>query len=160
RRDLAAGFRESEGDRRVRLALEKPIPVDISGSSVESTVAYLRQVTGVQIYPDWKALDLINVRPEDEVTVNLGAVPAEIALERILEQLGTSDYERPRYSIEDGILVISSDQALRKRTITIVYDIRDLLFQVPYFDNAPEFDLNAAIQQGNQVGGMGGGGGG
>jgi len=160
RRDLAAGFRESDSDKQVRLALERPIPVDISGGSTfEQVVAYLKQVTGVQVYADWKALDLINVRKDDSIELTLGQSKGMSALERVLEQLG-SDFERPQFSIENGMLIISSDAALRKRTATIVYDIRDLLFQVPYFDNAPQFDLESAINQGNSGGGGGGGSGG
>jgi hypothetical protein len=41
-----------------------------------------------------------------------------------------------------------------------MYPIRDLLFEPPYFDNAPDFNLSAAIEQGGQQGGQGGGGGG
>ena len=34
-----------------------------------------------------------------------------------------------------------------------LYDVSDLLYLVPDFDNAPEFDLQSAIQQGGQGGG-------
>ncbi|MFO0873551.1 MAG: hypothetical protein U0575_06215 [Phycisphaerales bacterium] len=160
RRGMAAGFRESDADRGIRVALDKTIPVDIAaGSTMEQVVAYLKQVTGVPVWADWKALDLINVKKDDPIELNLGQASGMTALERVLDQLG-SDGDRPQFSIENGMLIISSDAALRKRVVTIVYDIRDLLFQVPYFDNAPEFDLDSAINQGNQGGGAGGGTGG
>ena len=50
------------------------------------------------------------------------------------------------WTVEDGVIVVSSAEQLRKKTLTIVYDIRDLLFEVPYFDNAPDFNLGAALQ--------------
>ncbi|HMN96081.1 MAG TPA: hypothetical protein PKC43_01390 [Phycisphaerales bacterium] len=158
RRTFAAGFRESDSDRQVRLALERTIPVDIGqGSTFEQVVAYIRQVAEVPVYVDWKALDLIGVGRSDPVELHLGRTSGMIALERILEQVGTSDFERPQFSIEKGMLVISSEASLRKKTMTLVYDIRDLLFQVPYFDNAPRFDIDSAIRQGNQaVAGAGG----
>jgi len=159
RRDYAAGFRESDIDRQARLALERPIPIDIAGSTFGDVVAYLRQVTGVQIHADWRNLDLDSgIRPEDEVTISLGQVTGLQAITRILEQI--SQEPPAQYTIEDGMLIISSEQALRKRTFLVVYDIRDLLFQVPYFDNAPEFDIEAAGEQGGGRGGQGGGGGG
>lgn len=160
RRDLAAGFRETDADRAVRMALAKTMPVDISpGTTFEQVVAYFKQVAQVPVYADWKALDLINVRRDDQVELHLGTVPGDRALAAILDQLG-NEFERPQYSIEGGMLVISSDSALRKRVVTIVYDIRDLLFQVPYFDNAPEFDLASSIAQSNAGGVRGGGTGG
>jgi general secretion pathway protein D len=57
-------------------------------------------------------------------------------------------------------VTISSDEALRKHTLTIVYDIRDLLFEVPYFGNAPDLDLSTAFAQTGSAGGGGFGGGG
>src|SRR5690606_24738933 len=41
-------------------------------------------------------------------------------------------------------------------TVLETYDIRDLIFVVPDFDNAPEFDLQSAV---SAAGGGGGGGG-
>ena len=158
RRDAAAGFRETEANRRAMMELDKTIAVNFKNNSLEQTIAYMEQVTGLEIYPDWKALDLIGIRPDTEVDLQLGQVAAESALKRVLEQVG-DDLDRPEFAIEDGVVVISSDEALRKKVLTIVYDIRDLLFEVPYFDNAPKFDLNSAINQGGQGGGGGGGGG-
>jgi hypothetical protein len=39
---------------------------------------------------------------------------------------------------------MTRNQAVRKPVVK-VYDIRDLLFEVPNFDNAPDFDLNSAL---------------
>jgi type II secretory pathway component GspD/PulD (secretin) len=162
RRTGAAGYVESESDRRTRASLSQAVSVDFTNNDLDQVVAYLRSTTGLQFYADWKALDFIGVEKEDQVNLKIGEVPAEVALQRILEQLG-DESDRPQWAIEDGVVVISSNEALRKKVATIVYDIRDLLFEVPYFDNAPEFDLESAVNQGNQGGqggGSGGGGGG
>ena len=34
-----------------------------------------------------KALDTIGIRPEDEITLELGRIQADVALRRVLEQL-------------------------------------------------------------------------
>src|SRR5690606_28067651 len=48
---------------------------------------------------------------------------------------------------------------LRRTTDTRVYDIRDLLVQVPNFDNAPRFDLESVLDSDrNNRGGSGGSG--
>jgi type II secretory pathway component GspD/PulD (secretin) len=159
RRDAAAGFRETEENRRAMVQLEKNVPVNFKNTALEDVIGYLEEVTGVEFYPDWKALDLIGIRQDTEVELDLGQISADAALQRILEQVG-DDLDRPEFAVEDGVVVISSDEALRKKTVTIVYDIRDLLFEVPYFDNAPEFDLNSSLAQGGGAGGGGGGAGG
>ncbi|MGA1056500.1 MAG: hypothetical protein ACO3Y3_02260, partial [Phycisphaerales bacterium] len=157
RRDGAAGWSEPVVNREAMSKLGKTISVNFNNNEFEQVVTFLRSVTGVQIYPDWKALDAIGIRPSTEVSLEMNDVPAANVIKRVLEQVG-DDFERPEFSVEEGVVVISSDAALRKKVVTIVYDIRDLLFEVPYFDNAPDFNLNSAIQQGGA--GQGGGGGG
>ncbi|MDA0297047.1 MAG: hypothetical protein O3A31_13895, partial [Planctomycetota bacterium] len=163
RRDAAAGFRETEENRRAMSTLGKTVAVNFKNNSLDQVFAYMKNVTGLEIYPDWKALDLIGIRPDTEVDLELGQISTDAALKRILEQVG-DDLDRPEFAVEDGVVVISSDEALRKKTVTIVYDIRDLLFEVPYFDNAPEFDLSSSLSSsgggGGGGGGQGGGGGG
>jgi general secretion pathway protein D len=159
RRTHEIGFRESAANRRVSQVLSQTrIPVDFAGNSFEQVADYLTRVTSENIYVDWKALSFIGVDRDDEVNLQLNDVSAAVALDRILEQVG-DELDRPQWAIQDGIVTISSDEALRKHTVTIVYDIRDLLFEVPYFGNAPELDLSAAFNQTAGVGGGFGGGG-
>jgi type II secretory pathway component GspD/PulD (secretin)/tetratricopeptide (TPR) repeat protein len=157
-RTNAGGFRESAADMRINQALAATrIPIDFNGHTFEQAVAFLRDVSGVEIYPDWKALELIGIDRTEPITLQLQDVTIEAALQRIMEQLG-DDLDRPEFAVQDGMVVIASDEALDKRVITVVYDIRDLLFEVPYFDNAPQLDLEAALGQVNSTGGGGGGG--
>ena len=162
-RDRASGYRESAVNRQAMAAMQKAVSVNFNNNQLDQVFSYMNQVSGVEFYPDWKALETIGVRPEDPITLTLDNVPAEVALKRVVEQLG-DESDRPDYSVEDGVVVVSSSEQLRKKTITIVYDIRDLLFEVPYFDNAPDFNLSSALSQGGQGqgggGGTGGGGGG
>lgn len=156
-RDRASGYRESAANRQAMAALQKAYSFNFNNNSLDQVFSYMNSVTGVEFYPDWKALEAIGVRQEDTVSLTIDNVPAEVALKRVVEQLG-DEGDRPDYSIEDGSVVVSSSEQLRKKTITIVYDIRDLLFEVPYFDNAPDFNLSSALSQGGQQGGSGGGG--
>ena len=158
-RDRASGYRESVANRQAMAAMNKAVSVNFNNNQLDQVFSYMNQVSGVEFYPDWKALDAIGVRPEDTISLTLENVPAEVALKRVIEQLG-DETERPDFAVEDGVVVVSSNEQLRKKTITIVYDIRDLLFEVPYFDNAPDFNLSSALSQGNQQGGQGGGQGG
>jgi len=157
-RERASGYRESTVNRQAMVAMQKPVSVNFRNNTIEQVFAFMNEVSGVDFYPDWKALEAVGIRSDDTVTLSLDNVPGEVALKRVIEQLG-DDGSRPDYSVEDGVIVVSSPDMLRKKTLTIVYDIRDLLFEVPYFDNAPDFSLSSALQQGNQ-GGQGGGGGG
>lgn len=160
RRTGAAGWLEPDSNRRVSRALsDNRIPVvDFDGVPLEKAVAYLREVTDVQFLPEWRSLDAIGISRNDTVTLQLKNVAVKTVLERLLDDLG-DDWSKPAYTIDDGLVVISSDTALRKRTVPIAYDIRDLLFEVPYFDNAPMIDLsgrNGESGRRGQGGGVGG----
>ncbi len=162
RRTHEAGFRESAANFQVSESLAQTrLPVDFDRNTFEQVIGFMQQVTGLNVYVDWKALEFIGVDRQDEVSLRLADVSAATTLDRILEQVG-DDVDRPQWAIQDGIVTISSDEALRKHTMTIVYDIRDLLFQVPYFDNAPVLELSTALSQTASYaggGGLGGGGG-
>lgn len=149
RRTTDAGFVDNEPNRRVAAAFEQVLPVvEFQGQTFAQVLDYLRNVTQSNIHPDWKSLDFIGVSPNDRV--NLAAlrnVTAQTVLTRVLDQLG-DDIQRPRYAVRDGMLVISSEDQLRKHVVTLTYDIRDLLFEVPYFDNAPVMDLDAVLNGG------------
>ncbi|MHC4415854.1 MAG: type II secretion system protein GspD [Planctomycetota bacterium] len=158
RRTHEAGFRESAANRRVaRVLSETRIPIDFTGNTFDQVVAFLGQVTGLNFYVDWKALDFMGVDRQEQISLHLADVSVASALDRVLEQVGNG-LDRPQWAIQDGIVSIASEEALRQHTVTIVYDIRDLLFEVPFFGNAPQLDLSSALNQGG--GGFGGSGGG
>lgn len=155
-----SGWRDTPVDRKVVQVLsDKRTPLDFVDVPFDQAIDFLQKVSGVTIYVDWKSLELIGVRREDPVTLTLGEVPIGTAMARVLEQVG-DDLDRPKFDVQDGIVSVTSDEALRKRTVTVIYDIRDLLFEVPMFDNAPDFNINAAFSSGGGGGGGGGRGGG
>jgi type II secretory pathway component GspD/PulD (secretin)/tetratricopeptide (TPR) repeat protein len=148
RRTDLGGLAETPENRYVaRVLSDTRVPVvDFTGNRFEDVVRYLGTVSGKNIYVDWKALDFIGVGPDDAVTLSLNDVSVENVLDRVLQQLGDG-YDRPQWSIQDGIVSVSSEESLRRNTATLVYDIRDLLFEVPYFGNAPDMDLARAMSQ-------------
>jgi len=162
RRTHEAGFAESVANRRVARVLNHTrIPVDFQRNTFGQVANFLSQVSGENIYVDWRALDFIGVSADDEITLQLNDITLSAALDRVLEQVG-DDLDRPQWAIQDGMVTISSEQALRQHTVTVVYDIRDLLFKVPYFGNAPELDLGSALSRAgaaarNSSGGFAGG---
>jgi len=147
RRTSDAGYFETDANRRVAAALDDGVihNVTFENNTVEQVLAYMEQVTDQNIVADWKSLEFIGVYPDNRVNLSLKNVPPRILLERVLDQLGEQT-DRPEFAIQDGLLVISTDDAIRQHVFTKVYDISDLLFEVPYFDNAPTMDLDEALR--------------
>jgi uncharacterized membrane protein YgcG len=104
------------------------------------------------------------IDPEMEVTLALEGVPALTALERMLEYCGGD--QPTTWQLRDGFIEAGTKDRLNAPNARELrmYPIRDLLFEPPNFDNAPDFNLSAALAQGGQQqgqgGGQGGGGGG
>lgn len=149
-------YAESEANRAVLANMDTTkMPVEFNDNAFEDVVGFIGSTTGIDIDVDWESLADIGVDPDTPVALKLNSVTINVLLDRVLSKV--SDPTLPAgWAVQDGILTIASEEVLRLNTVLETYDIRDLIFVVPDFDNAPEFDLANAIQQ---TGGGGGGGG-
>ncbi|MGI9014297.1 MAG: hypothetical protein ACR2GY_08615 [Phycisphaerales bacterium] len=150
RRTSDAGFVDTDANRRVAMAIEQDMPrADYQGHQLHQVLAHIGSFTNINLHVDWQALEYLGIHPTDAVTLNLVDVPVRTVVERVLGQLGDGTMDHPVYAIQDGLLVISSQEEIRKHVVTLVYDISDLLFDVPYFDNAPSLDLDKEVRNNN-----------
>ena len=118
--------------------------------------------------PDWNALTgrtnplahHAKARPEALITVKVKNQTALALIEAVLEQADRESglSESTWQFTKAGAFEFGPKERLNRRTELVVYDITDMLTEVPNYDNAPEFDLNTIFQQGGQTGGGGGGG--
>ncbi len=135
--------------------------LDFRDQPARDVVNYLRNLLGIPIVGRWmddragEGLD-----PDAPITLRVENQPALRVLEMVLEQL--EEYEETGWQLRDGFVEIGTKNRLAARAAQEIryYPIRDLLFEPPRFDNAPDFDLNQALQQGGSGGGGGGGRGG
>ncbi len=142
RKRFSAGeMSESEKDRRARKKLQRVIRnVDFSGIALENVLNFLRDVTGANIVPNWEVLAGRNVTRKTQVTAEkLSEVTGQTLLEIVLENVGGTQVQLG-YVIEDGIVKISTSDALRTKVKTRVYDIRDLIIPIPDFEG-PSMDI-------------------
>lgn len=158
RRGDVQSFVESEADRRVLATLEATrIPATFQDNALEDVLSFIATVVNVNLDVDWEALRDIGIERDSEVTLELREVPARVVLDRVLSKVSPDSFSRAGWAITDGILVVSSDDQLRENTFIVIYDIRDLLYEVPDFSNVPTLDLDQILQQSGQQGGGGGG---
>ncbi len=135
--------------RRNRLygALDTRIPVDFREDPFEQVIERLAENHRMNIIVNWA--DLKRVGVERTVPIDL-SLPKEISLKRVLtEVLGQAGggVAEIGYDVSDEAIEIASRETLDQRTVTAIYDINDLLFEVPMFTNAPETDLAKATRQ-------------
>lgn len=157
RRGEPSAFTESEADRRVLAEMDsKRIPASFTDNRLADVVEFIATVTNLNIDVDWESLADIGVDRDDLVTLNLQPLPARVIMDRVLEKVSPDSFSRASWAVQDGIVVVASDQALRQNTFIVIYDVRDLLFEVPSFTNAPTLDLDSVLDQGQGGGGGGG----
>lgn len=145
---------DSEANRVTREKLQQPIPVDFRANQLANVMEYLRNVTGANFVVQWRALEAAGITKETPITMQLNNVAAERALRLILDEAG-GDLVKLSYSVDEGVVVVATAEFLAAKTEIRTYDIRDLILQVPNFEQAPTFDLT---QVASDQGGGGGGG--
>lgn len=157
RRGEMQAFREPPENQSVLAKLDQPVQqARFADATIEQVVQFVEAISQLNIDVDWASLEEIGVDRSTPVSLNLSRVPIRTVLDRVLDKVSPDRLSRAAWAVNDGILQIASDEALRKNTILAIYDIRDLLIEVPDFDNAPEFDLSQVLQSNQGGGGRGG----
>jgi hypothetical protein len=154
---ILPGFRNSTAlaaPSSARQALELTLPeVNFDNISISSAIDFLRDVSGANIHPNWKALEEAGIGKDTNVNVRLRAVSLRKVLNLILNEAGHGS--NLAFYIDQNVIEITTRELADKDMITKVYPVQDLLLDVPDFDqDAPQFQLQATRT------GRGGGGGG
>jgi hypothetical protein len=121
----AEGRVENPADRaadvRAAQALAKTIPMSVDNVPLEEALAHFSEVTGIDIVPDWKALQHVDVRPDSQVSLRLrqGAA-AEQVLTWLLRSAGG---DAAGFALEHGVIVIAPRERLDRMVVTRAYDL-------------------------------------
>ena len=152
----AEGSGGGPADRAVQAQLDRKLPeVKFDAVSLSDVIDFLRDVSGLNVFVNWKSLEAAGVERNTPVTAQLHDVKFSKALNIILAQSVGGGQTKLGYTLDEGVITISTADELAKNVVVRVYDIRDLILSVPDFNDAPQFSLDAAQ---NSSGGGGGGG--
>jgi general secretion pathway protein D len=156
-RTVAEERGEDPEDRAVLAQLERPLPeLNFDGAGFTDVIDFLRDVSGANIFVNWRALEAAGIDRNAPVSARLRNIKFSKALTIILDSVSGGTVPLG-YTIDDGVITISTGEDLDRNTITRVFDIRDLIIDIPDFTDAPDFSLQSASDQ-SQSGGGGGGG--
>ena len=105
--------------------LDSKLPeINFSNNSLVDTIDFLRDVTGTNIFVNWKALEAVKITKETPVTCKLKDVKFSQALKLILDSVSTKEAKLSS-TIEEGVIVISTVEDLDGTNIkTKKYDIK------------------------------------
>lgn len=145
--------------------LQKIITIDIKEWKLEEVIRHISTETEAKFEPVWKSGTVDGLDPELLITFSAKGVDALTVLEKVLEKASgdaiTSDEKATWQMTTYGLIEIGPRKVLNKTKRTQVYDVSDLLVEVPVYDDVPVIDLAQVLQSsGGGKGGGGGGGGG
>ena len=135
---------ESRQDQLIFGALDRPIPVDFNREPFDQVMERLAEANRLNFIVNWHDLKRAGVEPTASVDLSL---PREITLKKalteVLEQVGGGEVELG-YDVSDGVITVATQEFLDRKTFPMVYDITDLLMEIPAFNDAPMIDLRDA----------------
>ncbi len=149
-------------DEAIAGLLEKSLPeIRFADVAFSDAIDFLRDTTQANIFVNWKALESAGIDRNAPVSTRLRNVKFSKVLRTILESVGGGATSQLSYTVDEGVITISTTEDLARNVETRTYDIRDLIIAIPDFSDAPDLSLtnNGNNGQGTQ-GGSGGGGGG
>jgi hypothetical protein len=136
-REMASMLRppasSAEAHRKLHAPLNAP---DIRGAAFDKVLAYLADVSGVEIEVEWGVLAKARIARNEPVDVRLTAVSALDALRQALSSVARQSSHKLAFQIENGIVRISTEEALSKDIVTRVYDVRDIIHSIVNSDKS------------------------
>lgn len=147
KRSQLAELALSGEDQRVLARLERDrISPEFQNDRLEDAIEFVRTVAKVNVDVNWRSLEEVGVTRDTPVSLRLDGVRPKLVLERVLRKV--SDPVAPAgWSVKDGIVTIASRSMLDRDVKTMVYDVRDLLVEVPDYDELPAFNLTDVISR-------------
>lgn len=122
-----------QGDAAVRAMLERHLPeLRFDNVGFADVVDFMRDVTGANIFVNWRAVEGAGVDRNAPVSARLRDVKFSKALTTILQDIGGGGVKL-EYTVDEGVITISTEDDLASNKITQVYDVRDLAIDIPNF---------------------------
>lgn len=135
------------------LKLMRTITIEFSEQRLEDVIQFISEFTGAEIEPEWENdRAQVGLDKESLITLSVKNVTALVLLERVLEQAQDDFTENSWQMSKWGSIQIGPKERLNKYKRVQMYDINDLLMEVPDYDEVPDIDLQQVLQS-NQGGG-------
>lgn len=131
-------------------ALNRPVDINFPKNAFEQVIERFVDNHRLNISVDWYDLKHCGVERTAPIALSF---PREITLKKalteVLQQAGGGVCELG-YSVAEGVIKIASQPTLDRNTYTAVYDINDLLMEIPMFRDSPMTDLTEANRRARQ----------
>jgi hypothetical protein len=111
----------SKAEGKIRAALDSPTTMEFLETPLVDAVEYLKDLHAIEIQLDTKALEDDGTGTDTPVTGTLKGISLASALRLVLSRLELT------YVVSDGVLLITTPQAVSRKVELRVYEVRDLM---------------------------------
>ena len=94
--------------------------------ALSDVVDFLRDVSGANLFVNWKSLEAAGINKNAPVSVRLRNVKFSKAIEMVLDSVAGGQV-RLAYFFDNNVLTIATADEAAKNTVTRVYDVKDLV---------------------------------
>ncbi|MEM9065349.1 MAG: hypothetical protein AAGB51_07645 [Planctomycetota bacterium] len=148
-------------ERRLAVSrtLETRATVDVRDVRLGDFVDWLAASVGIEFFVAWQNdSDLADgLDPDAAVSVTATEAPVRVILQRVLDGLDRQSFTGDAATwqlTEWGEVQIGPRSILNRTSRLEIYDVADLLLEIPDYLGAPDLDLNTALQSGQGGGGQ------
>lgn len=115
---------QSNRDDQIRAALQRVIPeVQLVDQPLEQALQWIASAMNVNVHIQWNLLQNAGVNRDTIINCKVKGLSVERVLRLMFDEI-----DGPiSYAVQDGVLVISTPDQLRKHLKTEVYDVRELI---------------------------------
>lgn len=126
---------------------------------MKSAFAMWSAQTNIPLVVNWNAIEQDGIDIERPVTMSLQNVPSMTVLNLMMQYCTSDGFSTLVLEAQPNYLEMTTKRQALRRPIVMVYNIRDLVMDVPNFTSAPSFNLTDALSNTNSGGGGNSGGG-
>lgn len=136
--------------------LMKTVSVDLHDARLEDVMTFIANTSGATIDPMWlEGAATDGLQKDHMVTVKVDGVTLLTLMELVLEKAQAGAYSQNTWQFgPGGVLQAGPKSRLNAYRYLKVYDINDLLYDIPSFTDYPQLDLDSVLNQ-RQGGGSG-----
>ncbi len=140
--------------RETLIKLMKPVDIAFEETRLEDAIDFIRTQSGVDMEVIWSGgSDAVGLDRDKPITLRANRVTALDALERVLFKTGSGSEESTWQLGDSGELQVGLKESLNKFRRMELYDVSDLLLEMPDYDRVPSIDLQTALQSSQGGGG-------
>ncbi len=136
--------------------LQRRVTVEITDQRLEDVLKFIADFSGANIDAIWNDGGAEGLDKDRRVSISVKDVACLTMIELLLARTGDEFSGNTWQMAESGEIQIGPRSRLNESATLKIYDVQDLLFEVPSFTNVPQLDLEQVLSQASGGGGGGG----